>query len=297
MLLTVFLESNSHTTSTLNAATTGEFDAFYLSQIGIHTPQFITPNRAPASISTLEPNAFPDPLSQPEKLATTEVNTNTNLCNDQAIHPASPISAIKSENNWDEINREIRLCERCELSHHRKQSIVGRGSSKANILFISEAPTQEDDFYNQPISGHAESIFKSLIKAMQWRDDDIFLLNIVRCHTPNHRSPKQQELHECTHWLRQQISVIRPTTIAVLGRTAAQSLLDTDLPLAQLRGRWHQYQEIPVWVTYHPALMLRTPKQKSLLWQDLCQMKQNIQRISNENSPISTDRQPEVSRS
>lgn len=171
----------------------------------------------------------------------------------------------------DELKQIVANCTRCELHRTRTQTVFGIGHPAADWLIIGEAPGADEDLLGEPFVGKAGQLLTNMLRAMGLAREEVFIANILKCRPPNNRDPQIDEINHCSSYLRQQIDLIKPKIILVVGRIAAQSLLNTDAPIGKLRGQKFIYQgtEIPVVATYHPAYLLRSPQQKRKAWEDL----------------------------
>ena len=172
--------------------------------------------------------------------------------------------------DWPALRVAVRDCTRCELHATRTQTVFGVGNESADWLIIGEAPGAEEDRRGEPFVGRAGQLLDEILRAAGKERGDVFIANILKCRPPNNRDPKAAESAACRGYLERQIALIQPRIILAVGRIAAQLLLDTDTPVGKLRGQLHQYANIPMIVTYHPAYLLRSPTQKRKAWQDLC---------------------------
>ena len=178
---------------------------------------------------------------------------------------------IKTAANLEELKKTVADCTLCELHRSRKQTVFGTGHPAADWLIIGEAPGADEDRLGEPFVGRAGQLLTSMLRAMGLAREEVFIANILKCRPPNNRDPQIQEVNHCSTYLRQRIELIQPKIILVLGRIAAQSLLNVDTPIGKLRGQKFTFQdtEIPVVATYHPAYLLRSPQQKRQSWEDL----------------------------
>ncbi len=137
-------------------------------------------------------------------------------------------------------------------------------------MFVGEAPGADEDRLGKPFVGRAGQLLTDMItKGMGLSRDDVYIANVLKCRPPDNRPPTNEEANNCRGYLEQQIAVIRPEFLCLLGRTAASNLLDTTLAMGALRGKWHHYRGIRTLVTYHPSYLLRTPSAKKDAWEDL----------------------------
>ncbi len=192
----------------------------------------------------------------------------------QALQPPTPaipvaLAAETEATGWDALETAVAGCTRCGLCNTRKHTVFGTGNRQADWLFIGEGPGQHEDEQGKPFVGNAGQLLTEMIRAIGLSRDAVFITNVVKCRPPGNRDPHSDEIASCHPYLQQQINLIQPKIIVALGRIAAQKLLKTDAPLAQLRGKPHYFSGVPLVVVYHPAYLLRTPIDKRKAWQDL----------------------------
>jgi uracil-DNA glycosylase len=168
-----------------------------------------------------------------------------------------------------EIRKDMGACLRCELSKARNTIVFGDGDPNARLMFVGEGPGADEDAQGLPFVGRAGQLLNNMIGAMGLRRDQVYIANIVKCRPPQNRVPEPIEAHTCVPFLYRQIDVIAPEVIVALGSTAATYLLGGKSPLSALRGRIHQARGAKLIVTYHPAYLLRDPRQKKEAWADL----------------------------
>ena len=167
------------------------------------------------------------------------------------------------------LSEQVAVCNACSLHETRTRTVFGKGNSSANWLLIGEAPGQSEDLQGEPFVGKAGQLLTEMLRAINLNRDEVFVTNILKCRPPNNRDPKKDEIAACHEFLQQQINLIQPKIILAIGRVAAQQLLNTDTPIGKLRGKIHYLEKIPIVVTYHPAYLLRSLKEKRKAWQDL----------------------------
>jgi DNA polymerase len=163
-------------------------------------------------------------------------------------------------------------CRRCRLCQGRTQVVFGVGASKAQVIFIGEAPGAEEDRLGEPFVGRAGQLLNEMLRAIHLRRSDVYIANILKCRPPGNRDPQDDETAACLPFLRRQIELIAPRVIVTLGRVAARHLLGTTAPISSYRGRWTTWQGTPVLPTFHPAYLLRSPAAKAQAWADLKQL-------------------------
>jgi uracil-DNA glycosylase len=190
--------------------------------------------------------------------------------NDLAPLPAAPIVAADRAGALRAIQEEIGDCTRCPLAYAGRHKIVfGDGSPVARLMFVGEGPGADEDAQGIPFVGKAGQLLNNMIGAMGLARTDVYIANIVKCRPPGNRVPEQVEANTCSQFLLRQIDVVRPEVIVALGATAAMYLLGVKQSLSSLRGRWHACRGAKLAVTYHPAFLLRDPRQKVEAWKDL----------------------------
>ena len=171
-----------------------------------------------------------------------------------------------------DILKNLGDCQRCPLSRKRTHIVFGEGAPQARLVFVGEGPGFEEDRQGRPFVGAAGNLLNRIIAAMHLTRAEVYICNIVKCRPPSNRNPQPDEIASCSPYLVRQIRAIRPAYICALGKVAAQTLLKTDDPISRLRGRFHDYQGIPVMPTYHPAYLLRNPDKKRDVWHDMQQI-------------------------
>ena len=177
---------------------------------------------------------------------------------------SDPLQALRA------IREDIGDCTRCRLHKQgRKQIVFGVGNPKAELMFIGEAPGADEDEQGEPFVGRAGQLLNNMIKAMGLQREQVYIANIIKCRPPGNRTPERDECETCSPFLMRQIAVIRPKVIVALGAVAAKTLLAINSSMADLRGRWYDFRGTKLAVTYHPAFLLRDPRQKKETWKDL----------------------------
>jgi len=186
---------------------------------------------------------------------------------------ADPVAALKL------IREDLGDCTRCKLHKQgRKQIVFGVGNPRAELMFVGEGPGADEDAQGEPFVGRAGQLLNNMIKAMGLRREAVYIANIVKCRPPGNRQPERDECETCSPFLMRQIATVKPKVIVALGATAAKNLLAINAPMSELRGRWYDFKPAGSdlsWagtrlaVTYHPAFLLRDPRQKGEAWKDL----------------------------
>jgi len=193
------------------------------------------------------------------------------------------ISALESftmnDNNLSQYSdvdshfQSICNCQNCPLGKTRNKFVYGVGNPNADILFIGEAPGADEDRLGEPFVGRAGQLLDKILAAIQLSRKTVYIANILKCRPPGNRDPLPDEMAQCFPYLLEQIKLIKPKLICALGRVAAQGVLDTNTPLGKLRKQWHDFNGIPLMVTYHPAALLRFQSYKRDTWEDMKMLK------------------------
>jgi uracil-DNA glycosylase family 4 len=177
---------------------------------------------------------------------------------------SDPVRALQA------IREDIGDCTRCVLHKQgRKQIVFGVGNPRAELMFIGEAPGADEDVQGEPFVGRAGQLLNNMIKAMGIQRENVYIANIIKCRPPGNRTPERDECETCSPFLMRQIEVLKPKAIVALGAVAAKTLLAVNAPMSELRGRWFDFRGTKLAVTYHPAFLLRDPRQKKETWKDL----------------------------
>jgi uracil-DNA glycosylase len=178
----------------------------------------------------------------------------------------------------DQLRAAVAPCARCpNLARTRTQTVFGVGNIDAKIMFVGEAPGADEDLAGEPFVGKAGQLLTKIIAAMGLERSDVFIANVLKCRpdmpagSSGNRRPTTTEMHTCLPYLRAQIEIIKPTVLVALGSVAMEGLLGAVEPMSRLRGRWHEFQGIPLMATYHPAYLLRNQSltEKRKVWEDM----------------------------
>lgn len=189
-----------------------------------------------------------------------------------SIKTSEKVAGRKFESTSDHY-RAICECQLCPLGATRNKFVYGVGNTNADLMFIGEAPGRQEDLQGEPFVGRAGQLLDKILAAIQMSRDEIYIANILKCRPPSNRDPQPEEMEKCFPYLLEQIRLIRPRLLCALGRIAAQALLKTTTPLGRLRGQWHEFENLPLLVTYHPAALLRNPAWKKGTWEDVQMLK------------------------
>jgi DNA polymerase len=168
-----------------------------------------------------------------------------------------------------EVNKNIAACQECPLAQTRTNVVPGEGDPRADLMFIGEAPGGDEDKQGRPFVGRAGQLLTKIIESVGLKREDVFIGNILKCRPPGNRNPLPGEISACNPFLLKQIDIIKPKVICALGKFAAQTLLGTETPISRLRGKFYDYHGTKLMPTYHPAYLLRNPRGKSDVWEDM----------------------------
>jgi DNA polymerase len=186
---------------------------------------------------------------------------------DTAAPRAQRIAAF----DWAQLEAAVSNCTSCKLCERRTNTVFGVGDREAEWMLIGEAPGEQEDKQGEPFVGQAGKLLDSMLRSIGLsREKGVFIANVLKCRPPGNRDPEPDEAAMCDPYLKRQIALVKPRIIVVLGRIAAQNLLQTQTPVGKLRGKVHEVEGVPVVVTYHPAYLLRTLTDKARAWEDLC---------------------------
>ncbi|HEU0036870.1 MAG TPA: uracil-DNA glycosylase [Kofleriaceae bacterium] len=181
----------------------------------------------------------------------------------------SPHEPPRVRRTLPQIQAELGACTRCKLHSTRRSIVFGVGAEDAPLMFVGEAPGEQEDRRGEPFVGPAGELLDKMIEAMGWTRDSVYIANILMCRPPNNRNPQPDEIASCIPFLQAKIEAIAPRVIVALGRPSANTLLGTDAPISSLRGKFHLRHGVKVMPTFHPAYLLREPDRKRDAWADL----------------------------
>lgn len=186
----------------------------------------------------------------------------------------------EKKEDLSKLQQEVLACTLCGLHKGRTHAVFGEGNPKAKLMFIGEGPGREEDRQGRPFVGMAGQLLTKIIEAIRLRREEVYIANIVKCRPPENRIPLPPEIAACRPYLLGQIRQIGPKIICALGKTAAWALLNTEVPISQLRGKWFEYEGVRLMPTFHPAYLLRNPGDKRLVWEDMKKIRQALDQIS-----------------
>ena len=173
------------------------------------------------------------------------------------------------DTNLTDMSLSIQGCSKCKLSSSRTNIVFGTGNPCASLVFVGEAPGENEDLQGEPFVGRAGQLLTKMIEAMGFSRADVYICNVIKCRPPSNRNPEKDEIESCEPFLKKQLEIIKPKIIVGLGTYACQTLLQTQEIMSKIRGKWQQYENIDFMPTFHPAYLLRNPSSKKLVWEDL----------------------------
>ena len=232
----------------------------YYNELGIYDFYRRTPNIAIEAPIASDPDSMP----KPKAVSAPVIEEDLFAAPKPESKTADPAKALRL------IREDLGECTRCPLAKQgRKQIVFGVGDARAQLMFIGEAPGADEDQQGEPFVGRAGQLLTNMIKAMGLSREEVYIANIIKCRPPNNRTPERDECETCSPFLMRQIEAISPKAIVALGAVAAKTLLAINAPMSELRGRWYDFRGTKLAVTYHPAFLLRDPRQKKETWKDL----------------------------
>lgn len=195
---------------------------------------------------------------QPQSSVTQNRPENREPLSTTVLQSSKPLSLAERETAMRQLRTSMDHCFDCELCKHRKAPVIGEGNlNSPDVMFVGAAPDTEDDRRAGPFSGAAGDLLTKMIEAMGYKREDVFLTNICKCSTPNNRAPTMSEMVSCSHFFEEQVKIVRPRVIVVLGEHANKGLFHNQRTASQPQGTWTKYHGIPVMPTFHPQYILR----------------------------------------
>lgn len=183
----------------------------------------------------------------------------------------APAAGPVADMDWETLADAVAACQACGLCRSRRNTVFGVGDRQADWLIVGEAPGEMEDLQGEPFVGPAGKLLDNMLRSIGLgRQENVYIANVLKCRPPGNRNPEPAEVAQCEPYLRRQVALLQPKIILAMGRFAVQSLLGSTEPIGKLRGQVHQYEGVPVVVTYHPAYLLRNLPDKAKAWADLC---------------------------
>lgn len=184
-------------------------------------------------------------------------------------------------NNIEELEQEIQGCKKCKLCNNRNNIVLGSGNPNAEIMFIGEGPGADEDIQGKPFVGKAGKLMNMALQGLDIKREELYIANIVKCRPPSNRNPEQDEIKACLDYLRNQVMIVKPKIIVLLGSVALKSILGKEYNITTSRGKWVEKKDIWYMPTFHPAALLRDDTKKIDFWNDLKLVKEKMKEIEN----------------
>jgi len=184
--------------------------------------------------------------------------------------------------NWEELDEAIKDCNKCKLCSGRNNIVFGTGNKNADIMFIGEGPGADEDIQGEPFVGKAGQLINKAFEALDIEREAVYIANIVKCRPPQNRNPEQHEAKVCMDYLRNQVILVKPKVIVLLGSIALKNILGEEYGITNSRGKWIDKKGIWYMPTFHPAALLRDDSKKIDFWRDLKSIKEKIKELNNE---------------
>jgi len=178
--------------------------------------------------------------------------------------------------NWEELEETIKDCNKCKLCTGRKNIVFGVGNKNADIMFIGEGPGADEDIQGEPFVGKAGQLMNKAFEALDIKREEVYIANIVKCRPPQNRNPEQDEANACMDYLRNQVLLVKPKIIVLLGSVALKNILGEEYSITNSRGKWIEKKGILYLPTFHPAALLRDDSKKIDFWRDLKLIKEKL---------------------
>ena len=174
--------------------------------------------------------------------------------------------------SWNDIEQHIISCTHCPLSQTRRRPVMGRGNYHADMMLIAEAPGGQEDQQGMPFVGRSGEILDDLLRDSGLTRAEIYITNILKCHPPGNRDPKEEEKEACFPYLKYETFLLKPRIIVCLGRVAAQRIISPDFKITRQHGSWIYRKSCALTATYHPSAILRDPSKYEDARQDFCEI-------------------------
>ena len=184
-----------------------------------------------------------------------------------------------NQKRLNELQQQYSNCTKCSLSQSRHNFVYGEGNPNALAMLIGEGPGEQEDKTGRPFVGAAGQLLEKMLAAINLKRSDVYIANIVKCRPPGNRNPEAEERRACLPYLLEQIQIIQPKLLLLLGLVSAQTLLNNNNTLGWHRGKIHYFMDIPALVTYHPSALLRNPEWKKPAWVDLQEFQKEYEKL------------------
>lgn len=181
--------------------------------------------------------------------------------------------------NWEELEQSIVNCNKCKLCTNRTNIVFGVGNKEADIMMIGEGPGADEDREGEPFVGKAGQLMNKALTGLGIKREELYIANIVKCRPPSNRVPEQDEAEACLNYLRNQVILVKPKIIVLLGSTALKNILGKEYSITAMRGKWIEQKGIYYMPTWHPAALLRDENKKIEFWNDLKEVRKKEEEL------------------
>ena len=178
--------------------------------------------------------------------------------------------------SFEELDEEIKDCKKCKLCRNRNNIVIGTVNKNAKVMFIGEGPGADEDIQGEPFVGKAGKLMNQAFKGIGIKREDVYIANIVKCRPPMNRNPEQDEITACLNYLRNQVMLVKPKIVVLLGNVALKTILGKEYSITASRGKWIEKKGIRYMPTFHPAALLRDETKKISFWKDLKEVKRAL---------------------
>ncbi len=184
--------------------------------------------------------------------------------------------------NWEELENSIKDCNKCKLCKQRTNIVFGVGNKNAEIMFIGEGPGADEDRQGEPFVGKAGQLMNKAFLGLGINREEVYIANVVKCRPPQNRNPEKDEAGACLNYLRNQVILVKPKIVVLLGSVALKNILGEEFGITASRGKWVEKKGILYMPTWHPAALLRDESKKIEFWQDLKEVMEKYEEIKME---------------
>jgi DNA polymerase len=171
--------------------------------------------------------------------------------------------------DWKDLEEGCKECNKCSLCNTRNNIVIGRGNKNADLMFVGEAPGENEDLEGRPFVGAAGKLLDKYLLAVDFPDDSYYICNILKCRPPNNRNPLPEEIQACMGFLREQTKLVKPKIIVCLGKVAASTIIKPDFSMTREHGKWFKKGNFLMCGIYHPSAILRDTTKRQVMFEDL----------------------------
>lgn len=191
--------------------------------------------------------------------------------------------------SWVELEKLCENCTKCQLYKTKTNTVFGKGSKSAVILFVGEAPGEQEDLQGIPFCGASGQLLDKYFAAIDMKPEEYYVGNILKCRPPHNRDPLPEEQEACIGYLREQLKLINPKIIVCLGRIAAMKIIKPDFKITREHGKWFKKGKFYITAVYHPSMLLRDPSKREDTMNDFLEIEKMLKNIRDESINITTD--------